>query len=1422
MKARVGQVWAGAALALWLAGCATTEDEAYFGDVRSRANVFVAPVASPIKKIAIMPFKAQTELIGTSTSDLFVTEMLRAGRYELVERSQMAKVLSESELSLAGLSASRAAEVGNMLGADGVVIGTVDEYATVAQSGHPYPVVGITARLIDCASGKVMWSSDLAKRADSKDITLPEQARAVAHEIVAGLFKRWHVQPVVAGASRGGTRTPPPEAPVGRGNEPPPAVLAPLPAAEAAPAVPSRPAGSQPLLSAPDFKVSDMGLREVVLTWGVPKERGLEYRIERALAVKGPFTALTTLAAEKREFHDTGAGGKPLQDSTTYYYRIVALSDRFESAPSGVKESMTAPPPEPPANLRVTAPAARLVQLVWQPAVAEGIAHYAVERAGPGAKGAFEKIGTAEKAEYRDTTATADGALYAYRVATVNRVGAQSAPGAAVQVTTRPPPQPVQAMAKEGELRSVTLVWKASAEEDVVRYDISRAAGKGDKFAPLASVQGRNCTTWKDEKLADGTLYRYQVRAVNVANVASATAAEISAATRGAPPQVTGVQVASGLPREVRLTWQAAPDATVLGYEIQRSEGADGPFLEFTKVTGRGTLAYVDRGAAKEATGLGALKDEFTYRYRVRALNDTALPGPWSAHAAARTKPLPPAPDKVAVDYLSGMIKLAWAPPQKDVSTYRIWKKGAKDPLAEIAKPEFVLRFGDVGKKLVVTLTMIEQDGLESLPGVPLELEEPPPPVPQELVATTNGLREVVLRWRKPDDNAKFYRIERAEASDEPFGIVTKVAPGDGEYRDAGLPTAPLGDMKAYFYRLVALAANGRESEASAVAKAQTAPPPEPPPAVKAEPSAPRKIKVTWEASPSDGVAKYIVERAAAESPDRFVKLAEQKDLVFEEGGTEKTDLQDSTKYLYRITTLNRVGSMGAPGQPVAVTTQPPPAAPASVDAEAFASRAVRVTWKPSAAEWVAKYIVERADAAAPEQFKKLAEVKDTKFEEGGTPQTELRDSTKYLYRVTAINKLGSVGPASAPAEVTTRPPPAVVSSLAAKSAEVRCVPLTWAPSPEPDVVRYELFRRDAPDRAFEKIATVEGRAKTTYLDGGADPGNLADERTYEYRIRAINGVTAESADSDIAKAVTRGAPPVVTEVKAKGNRPREIPVAWTASPDEKVTGYELLRLAPGESAFTNIATITGRETAAYLDRGGARRGLGQLGDKTEYRYQVVAFNTAHVRSAPSEAAAAVTKPAPATPRELTATAGVAKQVKLVWRANPESDIACYVVEAAATAGARFREVTRVNATAEEKMNAAETGLGDGEARCYRVKAVDRDELESGWSDVVAGASRPLPVAPQNLAAQWQNGQVALTWTASPSPEIKTYKVWKKTFFGADLLMSVETNTCTLTTEQVGKGVKILVSAVDAEKLESARSAPLEIVPAQAATGEKK
>ncbi len=179
-------VWA----CLLVAGCATDPDRAYFMGTPSRANVFVAPGGASIRKVAVLPFKAPTELIGASVADMFVTELLRVGKCELVERTQLSQVLNEAELALAGLSTAKAVEVANMVGADGVIVGTVSEYETIARNGKPRPVAGVSARLIECRTSKIVWSVDLADKAETSDTSLAEHGRHVVHEMAAGLYQR--------------------------------------------------------------------------------------------------------------------------------------------------------------------------------------------------------------------------------------------------------------------------------------------------------------------------------------------------------------------------------------------------------------------------------------------------------------------------------------------------------------------------------------------------------------------------------------------------------------------------------------------------------------------------------------------------------------------------------------------------------------------------------------------------------------------------------------------------------------------------------------------------------------------------------------------------------------------------------------------------------------------------------------------------------------------------------------------------------------------------------------------------------------------------------------------------------------------------------------------------------------------------------
>ncbi|GEM_PF-7090851 len=89
-----------------LAGCAAPSGGIHGsgGAGTDNPSVTVARDPADIEQVAILPFKASTTLIGSSVPDMFVTEVLKINRYDLVERAQMSGVPGETEVGLPGLS----------------------------------------------------------------------------------------------------------------------------------------------------------------------------------------------------------------------------------------------------------------------------------------------------------------------------------------------------------------------------------------------------------------------------------------------------------------------------------------------------------------------------------------------------------------------------------------------------------------------------------------------------------------------------------------------------------------------------------------------------------------------------------------------------------------------------------------------------------------------------------------------------------------------------------------------------------------------------------------------------------------------------------------------------------------------------------------------------------------------------------------------------------------------------------------------------------------------------------------------------------------------------------------------------------------------------------------------------------------------
>ncbi len=574
-----------------------------------------------------------------------------------------------------------------------------------------------------------------------------------------------------------------------------------------------------------------------------------------------------------------------------------------------------------------------------------------------------------------------------------------------------------------------------------------------------------------------------------------------------------------------------------------------------------------------------------------------------------------------------------------------------------------------------------------------------------------------------------------------------------------------------------------------------------------------RSAELSWQA-PEASVYRYRIERSETpDGPYAWVVDVPGKRLAFVDGQRADKRLKDSTTYYYKVyTVIDKKGLMSESAPPVKTVTAGLPVAPSGLQAEASGSRAVTLTWNAPASEGIVAYKLQRTLAEQSDHFEEVGTATTVKWVDGGTSYATLKDSTKYLYRVVAINRVEAESAPSEAVSVVTMPPPQAPRKLVAVANQVRCVPLSWEPSPEADVVRYDIYQARSAAGPFNHVGTVNGRTTTTFIDGGANPGKLEDEGVYFYCVRAVNAVTAESVDSEVVRSATRAVPPTVAQVTPVGGKPREIPISWVASPDDSVTGYELWRSRADDDEWTQITRFNSRGETNYLDRGGQNDPvkLGLLEDSTEYWYRVVAFNTANVRSSASVPVNARTKVIPVPPAGLKTTTQVARGIQLVWEPNPEKDVNGYLVEISKKPDSGFKKLTQIQGD-NLKLAAEDVNLDPGVTKYFRVKALDREGIESLWSEVIQGTSKPLPDAPTNVRVAVAGNSFNVSWTPPAQKDVVQYKVYIKKTMSWELLTTTEQPMFSVPQSDVLKPMTYAVAAVDKDNLEGARSEPVKV-----------
>jgi curli biogenesis system outer membrane secretion channel CsgG len=142
-----------------------------------------APLAAAGDKprIAVLEFKNKAENQwwygggGAAAQDVLVTELVKSGKFRVVEREQLAALMQEKNLALSGdLDPSTAVRAGKLLGVHYLLTGAVTEYGAQQTSAHGPGVRGLpgfsggkrtfvaafNARLIDTETGEIVWADE--------------------------------------------------------------------------------------------------------------------------------------------------------------------------------------------------------------------------------------------------------------------------------------------------------------------------------------------------------------------------------------------------------------------------------------------------------------------------------------------------------------------------------------------------------------------------------------------------------------------------------------------------------------------------------------------------------------------------------------------------------------------------------------------------------------------------------------------------------------------------------------------------------------------------------------------------------------------------------------------------------------------------------------------------------------------------------------------------------------------------------------------------------------------------------------------------------------------------------------------------------------------------------------------------------------
>jgi curli biogenesis system outer membrane secretion channel CsgG len=132
------------------------------------------------RRIGVVDFQNKTTYganrLGTSASDVLITELTKSNRFIVVERDKLDKLMEEQKLGMSGaINPATAAKLGKILGLNAIVTGSISQFGEqtegseylITQSKNQVVKCTVDIRVVDVETGQVLYAdsgSGLARK----------------------------------------------------------------------------------------------------------------------------------------------------------------------------------------------------------------------------------------------------------------------------------------------------------------------------------------------------------------------------------------------------------------------------------------------------------------------------------------------------------------------------------------------------------------------------------------------------------------------------------------------------------------------------------------------------------------------------------------------------------------------------------------------------------------------------------------------------------------------------------------------------------------------------------------------------------------------------------------------------------------------------------------------------------------------------------------------------------------------------------------------------------------------------------------------------------------------------------------------------------------------------------------------------------